>query len=80
MKSNSIIGRRVAKSNIQLNLGKQYSVSSFVDFLPTNSVPFQLKTTSNLIQPEIRHRIETLQQSVYRTQSNQSVLPWLKKF
>lgn len=71
MEYQTIVGRRIAKSNIQIQLSREYSVSSLVDLSSTIQIPFQLKQTTNLfIQPEIRQRIETLQQAVYRTQSH----------
>ncbi|CAF4783092.1 unnamed protein product [Rotaria sp. Silwood1] len=74
----SITGRRIAKSNIHLNIAKEYSVTSFIHInqnnnqfirLSSTSVPFELRQGTNLITPQIRERIETLQQAVYRTQS-----------
>jgi hypothetical protein len=68
----SITGRRIVKSNIHINICKQYSVTSFIHInrLSSNiNVPFQLKQSTNLIKPQIRERIETLKQAVYRTQS-----------
>lgn len=70
----SIIGRRIAKSNIQLNISKEYSVTSFIHMnenhrLSYTYVPFELRQGTNLIKPQILERIETLKQSVYRTQS-----------
>lgn len=61
----SIIGRRIAKSNIHINICKQYSVTSFIQL----NVPFEFKQGTNIIKPQIRERIETLQQAVYRSQS-----------
>jgi hypothetical protein len=72
MQQNSIIGRRIIKSNIQMNISRQYSVTSLMDLnrlSSTMKVPFQLKQNTNSIKPQIRERIETLQQAVYRTQS-----------
>jgi len=72
MQQNSIIGRRIAKSNIHINICKQYSVTSFIPInhlSSTINIPFQLKQGTNLIKPQIRERIETLKQAVYRTQS-----------
>ena len=62
----TIVGRRIIKSNIQISLSKQYSVNSFIHLkrlTSTINLPFQLKETHHFIQPEIRQRIETLQQS-----------------
>ncbi len=72
MQQNSIIGRRIVKSNIQLTISRQYSVTSFIHLnrlSSTLNIPFQLKQNTNLIKPQIRERIETLQQAVYRTRS-----------
>jgi hypothetical protein len=71
-KEHSIIGRRIAKSNIHINICKQYSVTSFIHIdrlSSTINIPFELKQNTNLIKPQIRERIETLKQAVYRTQS-----------
>jgi hypothetical protein len=68
----SITGRRIAKSNINKALTKDYSVTSFIhiDRLSSTNVPFELKQNGNLIiKPQILQRIETLKQSVYRTES-----------
>ncbi len=66
----SIIGRRIVKSNIQMNISRQYSVTSLIHLSSTiKNVPFQLKENTSLIKPQIRQRIETLQQAVYRTRS-----------
>ncbi len=70
--SHPVIGRRIAKSNIHINICKQYSVSSFIHInrlSSTGNVPFELKQSTHFIQPQIRERIEILQQAVYRTQS-----------
>lgn len=70
--SQTIAGRRIVKSNIQMNISKQYSVTSFIHInrlTSTMNLPFQLKDNTNLIKPQIRQRIEILQQAVYRTQS-----------
>ena len=70
--NSSIIGRRIIKSNIQMNISRQYSVTSLIDLKRLSStikVPFQLKQNTNSIKPQIRERIETLQQAVYRTRS-----------
>ncbi len=70
--SYSITGRRIAKSNIHINISKEYSVTSFIHInrLSSNvNVPFELKQGTNVIQPQIRQRVETLKQAVYRTQS-----------
>ena len=70
--SSTIVGRRINKSHIQMNISKQYSVSSFVHLKcrpSTLDLPFQIKDNLNCIQPQIRQRIETLQQAVYRSQS-----------
>ncbi|CAF3787616.1 unnamed protein product [Rotaria magnacalcarata] len=73
-----IVGRRIAKSNIHINISKEYSVTSFIhinhnnnqaNHLSSTRVPFELRQGTNLIKPQIRERIETLQQAVYRTQS-----------
>jgi hypothetical protein len=72
MQQNSIVGRRIVKSNIQLTISRQYSVTSFIHLnrlSSTLNIPFQLKQNTNLIKPQIRERIETLQQAVYRTRS-----------
>jgi hypothetical protein len=72
MQQNSIVGRRIVKSNIQLTISRQYSVTSFIHLnrlSSTMNIPFQLKQNTNLIKPQIRERIETLQQAVYRTRS-----------
>ncbi|CAF4238425.1 unnamed protein product [Rotaria sp. Silwood2] len=74
----SITGRCIAKSNIHLNISKEYSVTSFIHInqnnnqvihLSSTNVPFELRQGTNLIKPQIRQRIETLKQAVYRTQS-----------
>jgi hypothetical protein len=67
----SITGRRIAKSNIQINISRQYSVTSFINIHPsTMNIPFELKKqNTNLIKPQILERVETLKQAVYRTQS-----------
>lgn len=67
----SIIGRRIAKSNIHINISKEYSVTSFIhiNHLSSTNVPFELRQGTNLIKPQILERIETLKQAVYRTQS-----------
>jgi hypothetical protein len=69
----SITGRRIAKSNIQINISRQYSVTSFINIprlSSTMNVPFELKKqNTNLIKPQILERVETLKQAVYRTQS-----------
>ena len=78
----SISGRRIAKSNIQISITREYSVTSFLLFNPldpsensklprlsSTQIPFEFKQETNSIKPQIRQRIETLQQAVYRTQS-----------
>ena len=75
----SITGRRIPKSNIHINMiSKEYSVTSFIRINQNNNqrnhfssihIPFELKSNVNMIQPQIRERIETLKQAVYRTQS-----------
>jgi hypothetical protein len=75
----SITGRRIVKSNIHINISREYSVTSFILINHNNNqinrlssstnVPFELKQGGNLIKPQIRDRIETLKQAVYRTQS-----------
>ena len=67
----SITGRRIAKSHIQININKEYSVTSFIHINRSSStnVPFELKQGANLIKPQILDRIETLKQAVYRTDS-----------
>ncbi|CAF3501365.1 unnamed protein product [Rotaria sordida] len=76
--SHSITGRRIAKSNIHINISREYSVTSFIHInqnnnqiirLSSTDVPFELRQCTNLIKPQIRERIETLKQAVYRTQS-----------
>jgi hypothetical protein len=72
MQQSSIVGRRIVKSNIQLTISRQYSVTSFIHLnrlSSTMNIPFQLKQNTNLIKPQIRERIETLQKAVYRTRS-----------
>ena len=72
LSSSTIVGRRIIKSNIQMPISRQYSVSSFVHLKyrrSTMDLPFQIKDNLHFIQPQIRQRIETLQQAVYRTQS-----------
>jgi hypothetical protein len=66
-----ITGRRIAKSNIHHNLTREYSVTSFIHInrLSSTNVPFELKQSGNSIKPQIRERIETLKQAVYRTES-----------
>lgn len=68
---NSIIGRRIAKSNIHINICKEYSVTSFLHLNHCSSThtPFELRQGRISIKPQIRQRVETLQQAVYRTQS-----------
>lgn len=59
----TIVGRRIIKSNIHLSLSKQYSVHSFLHLTSSIDRPFQLKDKNHFIQPEIRQRIETLQRA-----------------
>jgi hypothetical protein len=73
----SISGRRIVKSHIEKNLCREYSVTSFLAVNQSNDndndvhvryslsreIPFELKSSANIVQPRIRQRIETLQRA-----------------